>query len=80
MCDHGFGDVPLPSGWAKNVKSAVLHVISVAQFVLARTRRWTTITYPRGSSHASSRLSSHAPRQLIQFAGSGPTPACALWG
>jgi hypothetical protein len=40
LCDHGFSDIPLPSGWAKNVKSAVLHVISVAQFALTYTRGW----------------------------------------
>ena len=40
MCDQGFSDNRLPSGWAKNAKSAVLHVISVAQFALTYTRGW----------------------------------------
>ncbi len=40
MCDNGFSGIPVPSGWAKNVKSAVLHVISLAQFALTYTRGW----------------------------------------
>jgi transposase len=32
--------LPLPSGWAKNVKSAVLHVISLAQYAIVATRGW----------------------------------------
>ena len=40
MCDHGFSGIPLPSGWVKNVKSAVLHFISAAQFALTYTRGW----------------------------------------
>ena len=38
MCDQLLPDVRLPFGWAKNVKSAVLHGISVAQFALSYTR------------------------------------------
>ena len=40
MCDQLISDIPLPTGWAKNVKAAVLHVISVAQFALTYTRGW----------------------------------------
>jgi hypothetical protein len=40
LSDQSPPDLPLPSGWAKNVKSAVLHVISVAQFALTYTRGW----------------------------------------
>ena len=31
---------PLPRGWPTSVKSAVLHVISLAQYSLAQTRGW----------------------------------------
>ena len=44
MSDQSLPDIPLPSGWAKNVKSAVLHVISVAQFALAHTHGWAADT------------------------------------
>jgi len=30
--------IPLPQPWPSHVKSAVLHVISLAQFVLAHAR------------------------------------------
>jgi len=33
-------DIPVPSGWVKNVKSAVLHVISLAQYALSYTHGW----------------------------------------
>jgi hypothetical protein len=32
--------IPLPRGWPSRVKSAMLHVISLAQFALAYTRGW----------------------------------------
>ena len=40
MCDRSLPDVPLPSGWASNVKSAVLHVISLAQHAMVTARGW----------------------------------------
>ena len=40
MCDRSLPDVPLPSGWASNVKSAVLHVISLAQYAMVTVRGW----------------------------------------
>ena len=40
MCDPTNSDIPLPSGWAKNVKSAVLHVISLAHYTIVATRGW----------------------------------------
>ena len=40
MSGHGFNDMPLPAGWGKNVKSAVLHVISLAHFAIVATRGW----------------------------------------
>ena len=33
--------IPLPKGWNRHVRSAVLHVISLAQFAVAYTRGWT---------------------------------------
>jgi len=38
--DHRLPDIPLPPGWARNVKSAVLHVISLAHFAIVATRGW----------------------------------------
>ena len=32
--------IPLPRAWPSRVKSAILHVISLAQFSLAYTRGW----------------------------------------
>ena len=32
--------VPLPSGWKKQVRSAVLHVLSLAQYAAVYTRSW----------------------------------------
>ena len=32
--------IPLPRSWPKNVKSGVLHVIGIAQVVLAHARGW----------------------------------------
>jgi hypothetical protein len=33
-------EIPLPRGWPFHVKSAMLHVISLAQFAVAYTRGW----------------------------------------
>jgi transposase InsO family protein len=33
-------EIPLPRGWPSQVKSAILHVISLSQFSLAYTRGW----------------------------------------
>ena len=32
--------IPLPRGWPSRVKSAILHVISLAQFTFAYTQGW----------------------------------------
>ena len=40
MSDQSLPAVPLPSGWAENVKSAVLHVISLAHFAMVEARGW----------------------------------------
>ncbi len=32
--------MPLPRGWCHRVKSAMLHVISLAQYAMAYTRSW----------------------------------------
>ena len=33
--------IPLPKGWKKQVRSAVLHVLSLAQYAAVYTRGWT---------------------------------------
>jgi hypothetical protein len=38
--DQSFPDIPVLSGWARNVKSAVLHVISLAHYAIVATRGW----------------------------------------
>jgi len=40
LCDQSLADTPLPSAWDKNVKSAVLHVISLAYYAIAAARGW----------------------------------------
>ena len=32
--------IPLPRGWPRQVKSAMLHVVSLAQYAMAYTRSW----------------------------------------
>ena len=32
--------IPLPKGWKQHVRSAVLHVISLAQYATIYTRSW----------------------------------------
>ena len=33
-------DIPLPKGWDANVKSAILHMIALAQYALTYSRSW----------------------------------------
>ena len=40
LSDQSPPDLFLPCGWAKNVKSAVLHVISLAHFAIVAARGW----------------------------------------
>ena len=40
MSDQSLPDIPLPFGWAKNVGSAVLHVIFLAHYAIAAARGW----------------------------------------
>jgi len=40
LSDQSLPDIPMPSGWAKNVKSAVLHVISLAHYAIVAARGW----------------------------------------
>ena len=40
MSDQSLPDIPLPSGWTKNVKSGVLHVISLAHYAIVAARGW----------------------------------------
>ena len=38
MCDHALPDIPLPSGWPDSVRSAVIYVISPAQYAITCAR------------------------------------------
>ena len=40
MPDQTLPDIPLPSAWAKNVKSAVLHVISLTHYAIVAAHGW----------------------------------------
>ena len=40
MSDQDVPNVPLPSGWPENVKSAVLYVISLAHYAITCARGW----------------------------------------
>jgi hypothetical protein len=37
---HDPGGIPLPNGWPQRVRSALLHVVALAQFGLAYSRSW----------------------------------------
>ena len=41
--------IPLPKGWKRQVRSAVLHVLSLAQYAAAYTRGWATDASTRAS-------------------------------
>ena len=53
MSDQLLPDIPLPSGWTKSVRSAVLHVISLAHCIILSARGWAA-----NSINARVRLSS----------------------
>jgi hypothetical protein len=38
--DHTLPDIPVRSGWAKNVKSALMHVTSLAHYAIACAGGW----------------------------------------
>jgi len=38
--DNDFSDMLLPPGWGKNVKSAVLHIISLAHYAIISAHGW----------------------------------------
>ena len=40
MCEELTPNVPLVSGWPKSVKSAILHVISMAHYAMVAARGW----------------------------------------
>ena len=48
-----FRDLPLPFGWGKNVKSAVLHAISLTHFAIVPARGWAASAHhPRARQPA----------------------------
>ena len=53
MPDQALPDIPVPFGWPKNVKSAVLHVVSLAHYAITCARGWAA-----NSINARVRLSS----------------------
>jgi transcriptional regulator with XRE-family HTH domain len=55
--------IALPKGWSDNIKSAVLHVISLAQFGTAYTRGWAA-----NSIHSHIRLQAECERLEQQVA------------
>ncbi len=40
MCEQSLPDIPLSSGWDRDVTSAILHVISLAYYAIAAARGW----------------------------------------
>ena len=40
MCDQALPEHPLPSGWPDSVRSAVIHVISLAHYAITCARGW----------------------------------------
>ena len=40
MCDQAVSDIPLPDGWPGCVRTAVIHVISLAHYAIACARGW----------------------------------------
>ena len=42
MTDPPASDIPLPFGWSKSVKSAVLHMVSLAHYAIVAARGWAT--------------------------------------
>ena len=45
MPNQSLPDLPLPSGWGKNVKCAVLHVVSLARYAIISARGWAAINH-----------------------------------
>ena len=50
-------NIPLPRGWKQRVRSAVLHVISLAQYAAVYTRSWAA-----DSTNSHVRLKAHLDR------------------
>jgi len=59
VCDQVLSDIPLPSGWPENVKSAVLYVISLAHYAITCARGWAA-----NSINARVRLAAKSDRLL----------------
>ena len=62
--------IPLPKSWSKHVRSAMLHVISLAQYVAVYTRSWAADTI--GSK---GRIGEHH-RQMKVMSDTGYTDNC----
>ncbi len=59
MSKNGYRSVPLPAGWSKHVKAAVLHTISLAAAALTATRAWA-------ADHRSTRVRLRAELDRIE--------------
>ena len=55
--------IPLPKGWKQYVRSAVLHVISLAQYATVYTRSWAS-----DSTNSRVRLKAHVDRANQEIA------------
>jgi len=40
LCDQSVSKIPLPTGWPESVRSAVIYVISLAQYAITCARGW----------------------------------------
>jgi len=67
VCDQASLNIPWPSGWASNVKSALLHVISLAHYAITCARGWAA-----NSINARVRLAARKPGDASQVVQSGP--------
>ena len=57
MSNNPAPKLPLPKNWNRHVKSAILHVVSLAQYAVAYTRSWAA-----DSSNARVRLTAERDR------------------
>ena len=55
--------IPLPRGWPRRVKSAMLNVIALAQYAAAYTRNWAINGRCPGPAILALRVVAHAQRK-----------------
>ena len=74
--------IPLPKGWTKHVRSAVLHVISLAQYAAVYSRSWA-VDSMNGRLRLRAELD-RAHQEIVQGSGTNYSPAVveafqAIW-